>query len=194
LNSSYPKDLIFDQGKPFFDYVSAYITAISGLVSVADPANLMQFRLRDVVTIEGKVVPVLSVSPLSVHKQFISGKISAQNVATSLTCMLLNTAYESVKHLNDKSPEFEFFRHTRHAASHGNRFRFLHGEPKRLAHWRNVCIDHMRREQSNPLHDQVCVGNVISSADAVLLLWDIEQQLINSEGVVGDNYDDRRSK
>jgi hypothetical protein len=38
--------------------------------------------------------------------------------------MLAVTAYAAVEDRNDRSPEFEFFRHIRNASAHGNRFNF----------------------------------------------------------------------
>lgn len=154
------------------------MTAISGLESIANPANMMNFRASDVVTLLGKVQPELRISQLSVHQQFVSGKISSAHVTNSLSCMLLNTAYESVKHLNNQSPEFEFFRHARNAASHGNRFDFTSNQPIRPASWRGLHIDHEVKGKSNPLQGQVCLGNIISGSDVIVLLWDIEKQLL----------------
>jgi hypothetical protein len=37
----------------------------------------------------------------------------------------------------DKSPELEFVRHVRNGIAHGNRFNFLHGEPRRPARFRD---------------------------------------------------------
>jgi hypothetical protein len=84
--------------------------------------------------------------------------------------MLVNTGYESVKSLNDKSPVFEFFRHVRNSASHGNAFTFLNGEPRRPAEWRGKTI-------ASTLTGTRCFFDFLGPADIVLLMWDIEQQL-----------------
>jgi len=131
-----PAEISFDAGRPFFDYVSAYVAAVAGLESVTNPAKLMRFAPGDVVTLLGKVHPMLRIGQVSVHQQFVSGKISSSHLTNSLGGMLLNTAYEIVKHYNDQRPEFEFFSHARHAVSHGNRFVFNGREPIRPAAWR----------------------------------------------------------
>jgi hypothetical protein len=176
-----PAEIAFDEGQPFFDYVSAYVSAISGLESMANPTNLMYFGPGDVVTLLGKVHPVLKIGQLAVHQQFVSGKISSAHVVNSLACMLANTAFESVKHWNDHSPEFELFRHVRHAASHGNRFHFNKDEPRRPAAWRGLVIDHGLHGDANTLQGEVCFGNLLAGADVILLLWDIEQKLIDAK-------------
>lgn len=163
-----PAEISFEAGRPFFDYVSAYVSAVSGLETVANPANLMHFSPGDVVTLLGQVHPMLRIGQLAVHQQFVSGKISSSHVVNSLGGMLLNTAYEAVKSLNDHSLEFEFFRHVRHAVSHGNRFAFKGREPIRQAAWRGVKIDHIRHSNANPLQGVQCVGNILAGADLII--------------------------
>ena len=94
--------------------------------------------------------------------------------------MLLTTAYAAVEHEKDLSPEFEFFRHLRNAASHGNRFFFAKREPERPASWRGLAIAESHTGSRNPLHGIKCVGTFLGSADVILLLWDIEQKLRES--------------
>ncbi len=174
---SLPVQIAFDKGRPFFDMVSAYVTAVVGLESVWHPENPMGFKQGEVVTLEGKAHPELRIESLLVHQQFIAGHVSDVHVANSLVCMLMNTAYESVKDRNDRSPEFEFFRHIRNASSHRNSFNFFPNEPSKPAAWRGKVFDHARRGISNPFYGQACFGNVVASADALVLLWDIEQRL-----------------
>jgi hypothetical protein len=91
--------------------------------------------------------------------------------------MLANTAYEAVKDRNDRSPEFEFFRHVRNASSHRNQFCFRSDEPSRSAAWRTVAIDHSRQGSDNPLQGAQCFGAYLDVADLLDLLWDIEQRI-----------------
>lgn len=172
-----PVQIAFDKGRPFYDMVSAYVTAVVGLESVKHLANPMGFKQGEVVTLEGKVHPELRIESLLVHQQFRAGHVSDVHVANSLVCMLINTAYESVKDRNDDSPEFEFFRHIRNASSHRNTFNFYPNEPSKPAAWRGMVFDHTQRGRANPLYGQACFGNVVASADALVLLWEIEQKL-----------------
>ena len=172
-----PAEICFDVGAPFYEMISAYSCAISGLESIANPANLMSFKPGDVVTLLGKVHPQIKISQLQVHQQFVAGDISAPHTTNSLACMLLTTAYAAVEKENDRSSEFEFFRHLRNAASHGNRFSFANREPVRPASWRGLAIAESHVGSSNPLHGVECIGNFLGGADVILLLWDIEQKL-----------------
>jgi hypothetical protein len=94
--------------------------------------------------------------------------------------MLANAAYEAVKELNDHSPEFEFLRHLRNAASHGNVISLASIEPRRPAHWRGQGFDHRVKGNSNPLNGKLCFGYLIGPADLLWLLWDIEKKLVCS--------------
>lgn len=95
----------------------------------------------------------------------------------SLTISLINRSWYMVEKFQDYSPEFEFFRHLRNAASHGNRFKFNKIEPSRPASWRGITIDHNLKGSSNPLQNKMCITNKIASADIILLLWDIEHRI-----------------
>jgi hypothetical protein len=124
----------------------------------------------------GKTQPTFAIDMQQIRD--MAGYVGSDGTLRSLCCMLMNTAYESVKTRNNQSPEFEFFRHVRNAVSHGNTFFFKPHEPARAASWRGVKIDHGARGPANPLHGTDCVGGLFAPADAILLLWDIEQKLV----------------
>lgn len=176
-SGSIPAELAFDETGPFYPMMTAFIVAISGLPSIFEPSNPMGFTSDQAVFVEGKVHKELNYRLLSVHQMATGGKFSSIGITTSLTQMLVNTAYESVKGQNDNSLEFEFFRHIRNACSHGNRFNFFAHQPGRPAAWRTKTINHTLKGMHNPLHGAACWGNYLASADAILLLWDIEQKL-----------------
>lgn len=92
--------------------------------------------------------------------------------------MLANTAYESVKHFNDGSEIFEFFRHIRNASSHLNVFQLNHKEPANPAKWRSATIDHNLKGDVNTLQNQSCFGYFRGGADILELLMDIEKNII----------------
>lgn len=91
--------------------------------------------------------------------------------------MLLNAAYSIAEPHNDRTPEFEFFRHVRNAVSHGNTFNFYKTEPARPTSWMNFVIDDALKGPANPLYGTKCVGTTISPADVLALLHDIEARL-----------------
>jgi hypothetical protein len=171
-----PDPIAFQQDGPFYDMVTAFVIAIAGLESVLRTDNPMKFKAGEVITLEGKVHPEIRLQPYLIHKLATDGKISSPHAVHSLANMLLNTAYEAVKDKNDRSPEFEFFRHIRNSCSHRNMFNFFPNEPIRPAAWRGRAIDHNRKGSSNPLFGTACFGVYLAAADAVVLLWDIERK------------------
>ena len=172
-----PPSIIFNEQGMFYNMVSTFMASVVGMRAVYDKRNPMNFREKVVIAIEGKVHDVLKIEPYSIFLQAVSGKITTPILLNNLCGMLINTAYESVKDENDHSPEFEFFRHIRNASSHENHFNFKYGEPRRSTAWRGVIIDHSLKESQNPLQGELCFGNILATADAILLLWDIEQKL-----------------
>ena len=175
-----PDNLTFTEGGPFFDMVSAFIVAIMALEPLWDPSNPMGYKPGVIITLEGKVQPELRFDRYQIHRQAVDGKLPQIHIGHSMTVMLVNTAYESVKDDNDHSPEFEFFRHIRNSSSHRNRFNFSGREPARPASWRGKSINHTLKGDMNPLQGMECFGSFLASADALLLLWDIEQRLLTN--------------
>jgi len=184
--SAIPNKIGFDKAGYFYDMVMSFMVAVGGMPSIFEPSNPMKFKSDSVISLNGKVHKELIVDQYALHQQAVWQNINTVAVVNNLTCMLVNTSFEAVSHFNDHSPEFEFFRHVRNAASHKNHFNFRATEPKRPTAWRGASIDHTLKGQGNPLYGQVCFGNLIAAADAILLLWDIENvigQQTNSAGV-----------
>lgn len=140
------------------------------------------------VSINGVLVEDKHLFPYDVMQQVRQGHIGMPVFRATSCMMLANTAYESVKHLKDHSPEFEFFRHIRNASSHGNRFTFSTREPKRPASWRGSAFDHSLKGQLNPLDQSPCFGPLFGPADLIDLLSDIakivEKALLLPPGAV----------
>jgi hypothetical protein len=73
-----------------------------------------------------------------------------------------------------KEPLWEFLRHCRHAAAHGNRFDFRADEPRRPAMWCGLSIE--GSSEGTPLMQEQNNGPYfLAPGDPVQLLWDIEQ-------------------
>lgn len=172
-----PDKIIFSQEGYFYDMISSFMVAITGLEAIFNCNNPMNYQPKVVYTFEGKVHKEIRVEPHSIHEQALKGKITSSNVVNHLCNMLMNTAYESVKGMNDKSQEFEFFRHIRNASSHKNEFNFFNYEPAREASWRGKVIDSSKKGNSNLLFGKPCFGDFLGTADCILLLWDIEQKI-----------------
>lgn len=169
--------LEFRQGGPFYDMVASFMVALAGSPSIFNPGNPMKLDQGHYITIHGILTPGRHIRPLELYDQAAKGNISQDQFLRSCCTMLANTAYESVKHKNDRSPEFEFFRHIRNASSHQNRFFLYPHEPVRPAAWRSVRLDHVVKGKANPLHGTDCFGRFIGIADIIDLLGDIERKI-----------------
>ena len=167
----------FDKDKPFYDMVATFMVALSSSPAIFNAGNPMGYTDGQYVTISGVQVPGKHFLPIDVYAQAQAGH-TTQVFFLGHTCMMLaNLAYESVKGQNDHSPEFEFFRHIRNAASHRNRFTFAKDEPRRPAAWKGVTVDHTKLGKSNPLQDTHCFGPVLGPADIIDLLAEIERKI-----------------
>jgi len=172
-----PPAIAFAPARPFFEFVTSYLAATVGLGPVFDPANPLRLSKDTVAWYSGKLKPAIAIDMEQVHRHCLGGALTSNAAVLALTCMLVNAAYEIASDQNDQSPEFEFFRHVRNAASHGNRFRFTAWEPSRPAHWAGLSFDHALKGDLNPLQGSPCVGAVISPADILALLSEIEAKL-----------------
>lgn len=169
--------LAFHRDSPFFQMMMAYITGFAGVEALIAPSNPMGYEppgSKTAIAMAGKVYPQFAVWPYDVRQKYLNGTISQPDIPAAFACMLINTAYETVKLLNDRSPEFEFFRHIRNASSHSNRFNFHANEPSRPASWRGLTIDHALKGSSNPLHGTVCFFDFLGPGDPLFLLSDIQ--------------------
>jgi hypothetical protein len=167
----------FLQDRPFYEMVMSYLAATIGLGPVFDPANPLQLSPQSIAGYHGKIKPAIVIDMMQVHQQCTEGHLTPTTAVVALTCMLLNTTYEMCRAQNDHSPQFEFFRHVRNAASHRNTFNFLEHEPSRPAEWAGCAIDHTLKGKANPLFGTQCVGAFLQPADVIALLADIERKL-----------------
>lgn len=172
-----PRLVAFETGKPFYDMVAAFLVGLSSSPALFNGDNPMGLTPDQYVSINGVLVQDKHLFPFDVMQQVHQGHIGMPVFLATSCMMLANTAYESVKHLNDRSPEFEFFRHIRNASSHGNRFTFSIREPKRPASWRGAAIDHSLKGSLNPLDQSPCFGPLFGPADLIDLLSDIAKSL-----------------
>ena len=167
----------FRQGLPFFDMVASFMVGLATCPAVFNSDNPMNLAEGHYIAIQGIAVPSRHFRPKEVFDQVQAGSITMDQYIVSCCSMLANTAYESVKSKNDRSPEFEFFRHVRNAASHGNKFHFNASEPARPASWRGLAIAHTSQGSGNPLNGTRCFGQLLGVADIVDLLIDIEAKI-----------------
>lgn len=171
------EDFSFNKSSPFYDLVGTFTTALMGFQAFSLPGNPMGWKESGVLRLEGKVSEPLAANFFKHYKLVQNGHLNQAMYFASLSCMLMNTAYETVKDKNDQTPEFEFFRHIRNASSHGNRFFFTDYEPKRPAIWRRITIDDSVKGKTNPLFGKVCFFDFFAVPDALLLLSDIDTKI-----------------
>jgi hypothetical protein len=170
-----------NQNGPFYGFVLTYLVASAGLTPVYDAANYPHFMQGVDGVFPGKATGRTKVNLAECVAKVREGALSQQQAEVSLCCMLANTAYEAVPDADKKKltnePVFRFFRHVRHAASHGNRWHFYAWEPSGVAQWSGITIDHTKKGAQNPLQGTPCFYGALQPADLLYLLQDVEKLL-----------------
>ena len=173
--------------------------ALRGIVG---PANLEELagRIPALATVpagsEGSIAEVREklrelCGPLELWSEYQNNHIRididqiAREIAANISYLMASTmrsagnllilAHELSKDSSwhDTGPLWEFLRHCRHAAAHGGRFNFLHGEPRRPATWGTFAIVPTLR--GTALFRGASGAGLLSPGDPIRLLWDIEQ-------------------
>jgi len=157
--------------------VGSFMISVMGAPSVMNTDNPMQLKDGHYMILPGILTPGRHIRPMEVRSLVLGGNLSMGRHLRAACGMLANTAYESVKIHNDKSPVFEFLRHVRNAASHGNKFNFSANEPARAAEWQGAKFAWNCKGSANALHGTECFGTFIGAADLIHLLWDVEQRI-----------------
>jgi hypothetical protein len=170
-------DLKLDPAGAFYKFVLAYLAASAGLTAVYDSAHYADF-LKGAVGIFPS--PLAGIGAL-VRLEPVLGlardgiTLPQLEAESRLSCMLVNTAYESLTDAQRVAlkahKEGEFFRHSRHAASHGNKWNFLYNEPVRPAEWKGVVLDRPNFQDKRFIHGTLTPG------DLLFLLGDVEKLL-----------------
>jgi hypothetical protein len=170
--------IYFKQGLPFYEMVMSFMTSLSTVSFILNNEKLIELKEKDYINIEGKWVKPRHFFPHDVISNIKNGKFLFNTYINSCCGMLANTAYEAVKEQNDKSPEFEFFRHIRNASSHQNKFNFYPKEPSSPSYWKDAKINHEMKGKDNPLYGEDCFGSFFGVPDIIDLLKEIEEKLI----------------
>lgn len=174
-------DLEYRKDLYFYQMVSAATISFSAYPFIFNEDNPGNLKSGDWIALPCKVVADRHFMPHDLRREAALGHINKNDYLGSICMMLANTAYELVKGRNDRSPEFDFFRHVRNASSHLNHFNFSDNEPSRPASWRGFVIDHTLKGTANRLYGNGCFGNILGAGDIFPLLWDIEQILIRQD-------------
>ena len=199
------KDLAFDKEKPFYPLALSYLVFCAGCkeLVLTGAVNFVPDRqglaneypsipetvLRKAPKLKKLAVPTrlgsrfdgqaIEVGRSELAKEvFVNqGEILPQMLRYAAA--VLAVAHDITKHLSDKSPTWEFFRHCRHAAAHNGRLRFTRDEPKRKAKWRGIELHKSMAGAALFSAGPKAVGGEVKGllwpADLLWLLWDIEQ-------------------
>jgi hypothetical protein len=162
---------------PLFAYVGAFTIATLGLGPVFDKNNPLKLSRDLIAYYGGRVEPHLQIDAGQINLIVQSGALTPGPIVDALCCMTLNAAYSSIEDRNDHSPVFEFLRHCRNAAAHGNRFHFTNREPSRPAKWKTIELDHTKHGDSNIMQDVECCSKTLAPADVLALLIDVDKLL-----------------
>jgi hypothetical protein len=178
--------LTFDRDGPFFEYLLTYLCASAGFTPVYDAVGQPTFMAGTLGVFPGFHGNVVHMDLDEAVRLARNGTTLPQKRAEQLLCcMLVNTAYESLKEADKRklarSPVGQYFRHVRNAASHNNKWHFVADkrvrEPRLPAQWGTFKIDHTKKGKRNPLHGKDCVYGTLHPADLLYLLRDVEDLL-----------------
>jgi hypothetical protein len=166
----------FSTEGPFFPMVATFLLSTVGLGSVYESANPLQLSAEGIAWYRGLVEPELVIDLEQIRQ--ITQHLAAGLAVHELCGMLIISAHAvAVERAGSnreilETRQFEFFRHVRNAAAHGNRFTFKSGEPKRPAAWRTLTLE------AKTHADTRCFGSFLNAADALSLLSDIQKLLM----------------
>jgi hypothetical protein len=167
----------FSPNSPFYWMIGTYLQQMAAIPILFQEGNCAAFQPGDTIRFgdsdEGKYF-----HPFEIYQAGLVTLPHSQHMFIGYSTMMLAAlAYETVKSMNDHSPEFELFRHLRNAAAHQNKFNFTNQEPRRPAAWLKQSIDHTVKGEGNLLHGHVCFGSFISPSELIDLIAHIEKRL-----------------
>jgi hypothetical protein len=166
---------IIPSTSPFFPYVCAFTVATVGIGPVFDKTNPLKLSRELIAYYGGRIESHLRIDTEQVAQLVQSDRLTPGPVVDALCGMTLISCYVAVEDRNDKSPLFEFLRHCRNAAAHGNRFNFKDWEPSRAATWRTIDLDHPRKGATNPRQNAELCSSTLAPADVLALLIDVDK-------------------
>jgi len=171
----------FSKSGCFYEMVATFMIAASAVPAFFNKNKLINFDPSERIIIQGVQVKDKHIYPHQTCEQIQAGHATQAFYIGQNCLMLASLAYETVKELNDHTPEFEFFRHVRNASSHMNKFSFHNNEPRRPAAWKGIILDHTKQGDANPMQNYECFGRVLGPADILVLLADIEKRLLSGK-------------
>jgi len=161
----------FRNGSPFKQPYKAFLSAIIGLNLLTDIAFGRLTPANGKVQYPGVWVNEFSVQIHAACQTLFSGKSTIESQLVINMCQqLVVFCHDKVKAYDDRSTEFDFFRHLRNACGHGNKFTFNDKTTGLPAKWRGAKIN-------KELEGQYAVFGLAGIPDIIVLLKDIENRL-----------------
>lgn len=178
------QEFTFHKNGYFHQMIGTYGGLLSGTLLFNDDfykpiKDIRTERKEDVkIKLNSKFVGETHILPHTTYIHLKNGLITWGVMRQNLIYMLLNICYENIKDvLSKEEPNHEFFRHLRNAASHGGIFTFNKKEPIHPANWRGI-------ELNKELDGKRIWDLGIGEGDILLLLWDVEQGLMEKNGII----------
>jgi len=168
------EDFIISPDSLFFDSISSVCAAIVSLEAIINPRNLCSFEKGQKITLDGRIQPGVFLYPHMVFQQYQARKIEARTITRELLRIMILGCYEKVKHKNDQSSLFEFFRHVRNGCAHDNRFRFNEDQPSVPGIWRTLRIGAKLKGSKNPLSGKPVLFDFLAPGDVIGFLGDMD--------------------
>lgn len=173
-------DLTLDPNGPFYRFILTHLVASAGLTPIYDASNYPSFMDGVAGVFPGAAIGA-RVDLAECVRKVRAGALPQQQAEISLASMLANATYESMAETDRERLKgdlvFEYFRHVRHAASHGNRWHLFPREPSARGEWNGFVIDDTLKGATNPLHGTQCIYGTLKPADVLYLVRDVERLL-----------------
>ena len=173
-------DLKLDPAGPFYPFMLTFLAASAGLTAVYDAKHYADFMQGTDGIFPAKALAA-KVSLADCVGSVRAGALAQQEAEIRLCGMLMNSAYESLDDAArakvNSNQVFQFFRHVRNAASHGNKWHFDIRNPTLPAAWKHLVLDDTRKGNANPLQGQQCIYGSVWPGDLLFLLRDVETLL-----------------
>lgn len=167
----------------FYKNILAFFTCLNGIPALFNENYISTIKHDDSVNLKGTTTGNNQFKRLELIKQMNVEFSNITNAVMILIQQLVVSCYASVENQNDKSPEFEFFRHIRNGCAHDNKFNFrkhknkrtnkvIYDEPSRSAKWNGL-------EITQTLENSKVIFNFIAGGDVLQLLNDISAKIEN---------------
>lgn len=135
----------------FYDNLLAFFTSLNGIPALFDVGYVSTIKKDHSINLKGITTGENHFKRLELIEQMKARFSNVSDAVKILTQQLVISCYATVEDKNDKSPEFDFFRHLRNGCAHNNNFNFrkhkdkktgnvVYDEPARPAKWNGLEI------------------------------------------------------